>query len=61
MRTLAIDLGTRRIGLALSDEGGKFATPLDVLTVASADQAIDRVIQVNLHAFPLTQLPGAEK
>lgn len=31
MRTLAIDLGTKRVGLALSDEGARFATPLDVI------------------------------
>ena len=40
MRTLAIDLGSRRIGLALSDEGARFATPLEVLTVNSPDTAI---------------------
>ncbi len=48
MRTLAIDLGARRIGLALSDEGGRFATPLEVLTVTSPDQAvapIQRIIE----------------
>jgi putative Holliday junction resolvase len=31
LRTLAIDHGDRRIGLALSDAGGKIATPLKVL------------------------------
>lgn len=31
MRTLGIDLGQKRTGLALSDEGGRFATPHDVL------------------------------
>ena len=46
MRTLAIDLGTRRIGLALSDEGGRFATPYDVLTVSSPEQAADLVVKV---------------
>jgi putative Holliday junction resolvase len=46
MRTLAIDLGTRRVGLALSDEGGRFATPYDVLSVSSADQAIAPVLTV---------------
>ncbi len=40
MRTLAIDLGDRRIGLAMSDEGGRFATPLDVLSVTDPDQAL---------------------
>jgi putative Holliday junction resolvase len=40
MRTLAVDLGSRRVGLALSDEGGKFATPFAVLNVSSADGAL---------------------
>jgi putative holliday junction resolvase len=31
MRTLAIDHGGKRVGLAMSDPGGRFATPLDVL------------------------------
>src|ERR1700733_15784671 len=35
MRTLAIDYGSQRIGLALSDESGKLATPYDVLTSGS--------------------------
>ena len=46
MRTLAIDLGTRRVGLALSDEGGRFATALDVLEVSSPGQATDAVLKV---------------
>src|SRR5438309_2370305 len=46
MRTLAIDLGARRVGLALSDEGARLATPLDVLQVSSADQAIPPVLDV---------------
>ena len=46
MRTLAIDLGTRRVGLALSDEGGRFATPYDVLSVTSPGQAATLVLQV---------------
>jgi len=46
VRTLAIDLGTRRVGLALSDEGGRFATALDVLTVSSPQQAIDAIVPI---------------
>lgn len=46
MRTLAIDLGSRRVGLALSDEGGRFATPLDVLHVTSPAQAHDQALAV---------------
>ena len=46
MRTLAIDLGSRRIGLALCDEGGQFATPYDVVTVSSPEQAAEEVLKV---------------
>lgn len=46
MRTLAIDYGTRRVGLALSDEGGRFATPYDVLNVTSPRQAHDGVLEI---------------
>lgn len=46
MRTLAIDLGTRRVGLALSDEGARFATPYDVLNVTTPQQAIDAILPV---------------
>ena len=31
-RVLGVDLGSRRIGLAVSDPGGVIASPLDVLT-----------------------------
>src|SRR5882762_9522532 len=48
MRTLAIDLGTRRIGLAMSDQGGRFATPLEVLEVNSPDQALDPILTLIL-------------
>jgi putative Holliday junction resolvase len=43
---LAIDLGTRRVGLALSDEGGRLATPLEVLTVSSPQQAIEQIARI---------------
>jgi putative Holliday junction resolvase len=46
MRTLAIDLGTRRVGLALSDESARLATPLDVLQVRDANQALEPVLQI---------------
>ena len=46
MRTLAIDLGDRRVGLALSDEGGKFATPHQVLEVNSAEAALAPILQL---------------
>jgi putative Holliday junction resolvase len=46
MRTLAIDLGSRRVGFALSDEGGRFATPYEVFQVTSPAQAADRANQI---------------
>ena len=46
MRTLAIDLGNRRVGLALSDEGARFATPHDVLQVKSPEDALAPVLKL---------------
>lgn len=46
MRTLAIDLGAKRIGIALSDEGGKFATPYDVLNVSSPADALEAILSL---------------
>lgn len=46
MRTLAVDLGTRRVGLALSDEGGRFATPYEVVRVSTPERAMDAVARV---------------
>jgi putative Holliday junction resolvase len=46
LRTLAVDLGTRRVGLALSDEGGRFATPYDVLQVTSHEQALKPIVDL---------------
>jgi putative Holliday junction resolvase len=48
MRTLAVDLGLRRVGLAMSDEGGRFATPLEVLTITSPQQAADQILRLCL-------------
>ncbi len=46
MRHLAIDLGSRRVGLAMSDAGGSFVTPLDVLQVSDPDDAIEPVVEL---------------
>lgn len=43
MRTLAIDLGTKRIGIAMSDAGGKWATPIQVLTVSDPGHALQPI------------------
>ena len=46
VRTLAIDLGTRRVGLAMSDEGGRFATPVEVLKVMGTEQALGPIAEL---------------
>jgi putative Holliday junction resolvase len=42
-RVLAIDFGTRRVGLAISDASRTLARPLEVLAVRSGADALDRV------------------
>jgi putative Holliday junction resolvase len=42
-RILAVDVGSRRIGLAISDPSRTLARPLDTITVASAADAVARV------------------
>jgi putative holliday junction resolvase len=46
MRVLGIDVGNRRVGLAISDPSRTLARPLTTLTVADASDAIDRVLDV---------------
>ena len=43
MRVLAIDVGERRIGLAISDASGLLARPLSALTVTGDADAVERV------------------
>src|SRR5215218_7185018 len=42
-RVLALDVGTRRIGLAISDVSGTLARPLETIAVTSDADAVDRV------------------
>ena len=46
MRVLALDLGTRRIGLAVSDEGGTFAFPAGVVERRGRRRDLDAVAEV---------------
>lgn len=46
MRTLAIDFGERRIGLAISDENGRMALPLETLVRESDREAIRSIRRV---------------
>ena len=45
MRVLGIDVGERRVGLAISDTSATLARPLATLTVGGAADAIDRVAE----------------
>src|SRR5262249_27910785 len=44
MRVLGVDLGRRRVGLAISDPTGMLARPLATLTVRSAADALEQVV-----------------
>jgi putative pre-16S rRNA nuclease len=44
VRVLGIDVGRRRVGLAISDPSGTLARPLGTLTVTSAGDAVERVV-----------------
>jgi uncharacterized protein (TIGR02147 family) len=56
--TLTLGLSAKSHGLAMEKMA---ALRKELLELANEDPTIDRVIQVNLHAFPLTHLPGAEQ
>ncbi len=44
MRTLGVDLGDVRIGLALSDPEGRVATPLETLAVRDPDDVVQSLV-----------------
>ncbi len=46
MRTLGIDLGEKRIGLALSDPLGVIASPLEVFEFAGQEEALKHIAAV---------------
>jgi putative Holliday junction resolvase len=46
MRTLGIDIGLRRVGLALSDPSGTLATPWRTVLLEPGDEALDLVLRV---------------
>ncbi len=45
LRTMAIDLGTRRVGIALGDDLSRLATPMAVLEVSTPAQALAEVMK----------------
>lgn len=46
VRTLAIDFGERRIGLAISDREGRLAVPLETVERTSDRQAAGRIAEI---------------
>jgi putative Holliday junction resolvase len=44
-RVLAIDVGARRVGLAISDASRTLARPLEAIAVTSEADAVDRVVR----------------
>jgi putative holliday junction resolvase len=44
-RVLAVDVGGRRVGLAISDPSGTLARPLETIAVSSPADAVHRVAQ----------------
>ena len=49
MRVLAVDVGERRIGLAISDVSRTLARPLLTLTIRNASDGVDRVAAEIVH------------
>ncbi len=45
-RTLSLDVGDARIGVALSDATGTLASPLDTIRVKTRDRAIRRIVEL---------------
>lgn len=43
MRVLGIDVGARRVGLAISDRSRTLARPLETITVTDTAEAVERV------------------
>jgi putative pre-16S rRNA nuclease len=46
VRVLGIDVGERRVGLAISDPSATLARPLDTIAVTSAAAAVNEVVAV---------------
>ena len=44
-RVLAVDVGARRVGLAISDVSCTLARPLEMIVVTSEADAVDRVVR----------------
>ncbi|MBC7326990.1 Holliday junction resolvase RuvX [bacterium] len=47
MKILGVDVGKKRTGLAISDEKGKFAFPLEVIEEESEEKLVKRIIEIS--------------
>ena len=56
-KVLAIDPGTRRVGIAVSDPGGTVALPLTVLETSKPIEEVIRLIQEHAAAEVVVGLP----
>ncbi|MBI2847450.1 MAG: Holliday junction resolvase RuvX [Chloroflexi bacterium] len=57
MRILGLDIGDRRIGVAMSDPGGSLASPLGVITRKDDDSSIEAIASlVSEHGVELVVL-----
>jgi putative pre-16S rRNA nuclease len=48
VRALGLDLGSKRIGVAVSDEDGRVATPIDTINRARAGRTVDHQVVAGL-------------
>ena len=48
MRTIGLDVGERRIGVALSDEEGILASPLMIIDASDEDTAITKIREMSI-------------
>lgn len=46
MRYLGIDYGSKKIGLAVSDEGGSFAFPFLIFKNLSKEDSVEKIIEI---------------
>jgi putative Holliday junction resolvase len=46
MRYLGIDYGAKKIGLAVSDEGGSFAFPFLIFSNISKENSVDKILKI---------------
>ncbi|MFH1008067.1 MAG: Holliday junction resolvase RuvX [Candidatus Latescibacterota bacterium] len=60
-RILAIDFGSRRVGLALSDPLGITAQGLETLQIQSQEEAVERIAKITTQSEVCTLLVGLPK